>query len=72
MWRAIVLGKLIISIVVSVIVSYLCFRSAAAAEDWAAMFRWGGLGLFFALLTVAFSGSLFLLHYRKPITHDDH
>ncbi len=65
MWRTVVIGKLVISIIAALIVAIFCFVYASRAEDWAGLFRWGALGLFFAVLVIAFSGSLYLLHWRK-------
>lgn len=65
MWRGILLGKMLISITVSIVVSYVCFSKGNAAEDWSTALRWHGLGVFFVLLAVAFLASLVLLHRRR-------
>ena len=66
MWRSIVLGKLIISIIASVIVGVICFSLSRGADKTVAQSgQWLLLSLFFFGLAICFSVVIFLLFYRK-------
>jgi hypothetical protein len=66
MFRSIVLGKLIISIVASLIVGGICFNISRGSEKTVAEAgRWMLLSLFFFGLAICLAATIFLLHWRK-------
>jgi len=66
MWRTIVLGKLIISIIASIIIGFICIVSARQPDQTiAASTQWWLLGFFFLGLAISFATVMYLLFYRK-------
>jgi phosphotransferase system glucose/maltose/N-acetylglucosamine-specific IIC component len=66
MWRSILLGKLLISIIASLIVCGICFRISRGAERTVAESgQWMLLSVFFLGLSVCFAIVIGLLFYRK-------
>ena len=67
MWRAILLGKLVISIIASAVVGGVCVTVARNPElTFVESLRWYGLGGFFFLLSVCFTVVVFLLFRKGP------
>ncbi len=66
MWRSIVLGKLIISIIASIIIGSICINASRQADETlASSTQWMLLGLFFFGLAISFSTVIFLLFRKK-------
>ena len=66
MWRSIVLGKLVISIVASIVIGVICFGlSRDPGGGMVESGQWLLLSIFFFALAISFAAVIFLLFYRK-------
>jgi protein-S-isoprenylcysteine O-methyltransferase Ste14 len=67
MWRAILLGKLAVSILASLVVGGVCALRPWRTEDltWSQSAQWVGIGSFFLLLGLLQIGVIFLLTRKK-------
>ena len=62
MWRAILLGKLGVSILASLVVGILCVSQPWRHEyAFVGKARWIGIGIFFLLLAIVQIGAIFVL-----------
>ena len=66
MWRAILLGKLSISILASLIVGAVCISQPSRDETGVIdTWKWIGLGVFFFLLALGQIASIYFMTKRK-------
>ena len=66
MWRAILLGKLSVSILASIIVGVICVTRPSRVElELIESWRWTGLGVFFLVLASAQIAAIYFLMKKK-------